>query len=74
MNKKTKTVTVAEVSPSLDTTITTYSVARCESGYSVFKHEIINGKLVSSIRDSEPNMLVLTLAVLAIKIRKDLGV
>jgi hypothetical protein len=53
--------------------VDSYSIARKGSGYYILKHVAI-GRNTITTQVSEPNMLVITLSVLAQKIRKDLGV
>ena len=53
--------------------VISYSLARKDSGYYILKH-VIDGAKITTSQVSEPNMLVITLSVLAQKLRKDLGV
>ena len=60
----------SDVAPEL---IQTYSVARKDSGYLIIQHKIENGKVVSSTKVSEPDVLQICMATLQRFIRKDVG-
>ena len=53
--------------------VNSFSVSRKDSGYFVTKHTLQDGKVISSEKVSEPDVLVICISTLEKLIRKDQG-
>ena len=66
---KTATKTTVQVTP----TLYAYSIARKDSGYYITKHTLQDNQVVSSIKMSEPDMLMICMSTLEKLVRKENG-